>query len=334
MEFQKFPSLEDWTNKKAREGFLARLSHPTVHNGVYLVVQEKVDGANIQLLFQAGRPMRVGRRTAWLKEGDHFFDIWTTLQRYKDDLDHIQAHVDKTAKTWRLYGEIYGPKVQRRIPYGSQSHEPSGRSRICFFDLCIYDQGCTRNQWFVTPQELEDHLCDAGVLHLMVPNLYMIMDAPGLEDLMLYHKTHPFQSKIALGSPAEGVVIRPYNRNLDVNVRGVRQRTMLKYRNPEFREMSNARLPKPDLTPLQQAYLQYFNANRACSVVSKLGPPTKATIGKVYIPELKRDALEDFCKDHPEVTPEGLVLTPEERDKLARTKIPNLFDLFLDHVVE
>ena len=261
MEFQKFPSLEDWTNKKAREGFLARLSHPTVHNGVHLVVQEKVDGANIQLLFQPGRPMRVGRRTAWLKEGDHFFDIWTTLERYKGDLDRIQAHVDKTAKTWRLYGEIYGPKVQRRIPYGGQSHEPtgdgqihqpSGRSRICFFDLCIYDQGYTY-QWFVTPQELEDHLCDAGVLHLMVPNLYMIMDAPGLEDFMLYHKTHPFQSKIALGSPAEGVVIRPYNRNLDVNVRGVLQRTMLKYRNPEFREMSNARLPKPDLTPTGRA---------------------------------------------------------------------------------
>lgn len=320
MEFHKFPSMEDWTNKKARQGFLKVLSAPE-NKDVHLVVQEKVDGANIQLLFQPGQPMRVGRRNAWLQEGDNFFDIWTTLDSYKDSLDRIQAHVDSTNVTWRLYGELYGPKVQRRIPYcEGQSDKPTAQSRICLFDLRINDAP------FVTPADLADHLREAGVHDLMVPPLYLL-NPYALEDHMLYHATNPYYSKIACQQVAEGVIIRPYNKNCDTLVNGVMQRKMLKYRNPQFREMSNARIPKPDMTPLQQSFQQYVNANRACSVVSKLGPPTKATIGKVYIPELKRDALEDFCKDHPSVSSEDV-------EKLKRTKLPGVYALFQDHIVE
>jgi len=125
MDFQKFPSINDWKTGSARHGFLAIVGPDDV-----FVLQEKVDGANIQLLFQPGKPLQVGRRTGWLREGENFFNVWDTLKAYKEDLSRLQAHVDETHETWRLFGEIYGPKIQRRIPYCDES-------RICLFDVTL-----------------------------------------------------------------------------------------------------------------------------------------------------------------------------------------------------
>lgn len=309
-EFAKFPSIEDWRRGKARDGFLKRVAPDDT-----FVVQEKVDGANIQLLFQPGLPMKVGRRNSWLSEGETFFNIWETLECCREEFARIQETVDTIHETWRFYGEIYGPTVQRRIPYPGCE-----KGRICIFDAYMVWCEVNRVPMFLPPDCLESVLEGVLAKHLMVPTITILDGVEALKGYMAEHKTKDIPSVLAPGQTAEGVVIRPYKRGYDRE-----SRVILKYRNRAFFEMENAKKPRPQLAPIQQRYLDYFNANRVCSVVSKLGRPTKAAIGKTFIPELKRDALEDFCKDHPQVT-------PEQTELLKKTKVPNVFNLFLEHM--
>jgi len=308
MEFKKYPSIESYENTKAREAVFDACNEEREEE--LFVVYEKVDGANFQLCFTPHEPLKVGRRNAWIGDDEPFFDFRGALVEYKDDINKLQAWVDgNTGSSLRVYGELFGPKVQSRIPYSKK--------------LCITVFDIVKNDEFMSPRDLEWFLLDLQLGHMMVPRVDFVHGIANMKEYM--KNVGQVQSKIAMGHAAEGVVIRPFHRNYHLKV-GL---AVLKYRNEAFFEIQKN--PKGDRAQFKEldqhvnAFKEYFNANRACSVVSKLGKPKDKPSIAGYIRELQKDALADFMKDHPD-------LSDFDLDKLSKHRVKGCFQLFLPHL--
>lgn len=291
MEFPKYPSIENRHCGKMGRMLAAVPATEPYGAPTRYIVTEKVDGANLQLLFTPGRPMRVGRRNGWLARGDKFFDVWTTLGRYEGDLEILQAAADDAGTSYRVVGELYGRRVLPRINYGAVS-------RICVFD--VYSGG-TR----MAPLAMRDWMRALGLAHLLVPEVAVLEGVAAV----LAFDPEGLRSRLAVDQPCgkavndmEGVVIRPLAANHRDAQGGV---VMMKVKSAAFVEIETARPARGVKTPNPMAdeYRAYFTASRAAGVVSKLGaPPDKASIGKTYIPALRADAQADFAKDHPDLS--------------------------------
>ena len=85
MEFKKYSSIENTYRQKHIDKFDEVL--PGWQEGTTFVAREKLDGANIQLVFTPDGLMKVGKRTSFLNESDSFFDIWNTLNKYSKELN-------------------------------------------------------------------------------------------------------------------------------------------------------------------------------------------------------------------------------------------------------
>ena len=95
MEFKSYPSIENTTHKKTLDYELQH--HPEVRNYKW-ILREKIDGCNIQFLFQPSKLMMVGKRTSFFLLGDSFYDIWSTIERYESELTKIQQYCDSKAR--------------------------------------------------------------------------------------------------------------------------------------------------------------------------------------------------------------------------------------------
>lgn len=308
MEFQKYPSIESYENTKAREAVFGACNEEKEEE--LFVVYEKVDGANFQMCFTPHESLKVGRRNAWIRDDETFFDFRIALDQYKDEINKLQAWVDSpTGTALRVYGELFGPKVQSRIPYSKK--------------LCITIFDIVKNGEFMAPVVLETFLLHLQLGHMMVPHIDFVHGVSNMKEYM--KNIGQVQSKIAVGHEAEGVVIRPFHRNHMLQF-GL---AILKFRNKAFYEIQKT--PKGDRPQFKElnkhvlAFNEYFNANRACSVVSKLGKPKDKQCISKYIQELKKDALADFIKDHPDIT-------DFDMDKLYKHRVKGCFQLFLPHL--
>lgn len=303
MAHVKYFSIENYDNRKARQGFLE-----AIPGDEPVVLYEKIDGANLQLLFRPHETILVGRRNGWIGEGETFFGVRDVLKQYTPELGTLQSYVDSTGRALKVYGELFGPGILDRIYYGP-------KKRIAFFDVRVDDL-------LLAPADMETFLKVRQLGHMIVPGMEIVPNGAALQTFIQNaFGSKGVASKAAPGHTAEGVVVRPFN----ANYRTAHGYAILKLKSPEFVEKENAPKKGPaPVHPLQDAFRAYCNASRVASVVSKLGAPDKANIAKVYIPALKEDALEDFYKDHPE-------LTPEERKIVAKTGKLDVYRMFLAH---
>lgn len=300
MAFRKYPSLLIWDHLKERAAAL----EATGDGEVYLI-QEKIDGANFQMLFQPHTQLCIGRRNGWIKEGETFFGYQQALKTYSDELQRLQEYCDASGCSLRVYGEIYGNTVQKRIPY-------SERLKIAIFDASVDDT-------FLAPVALDRLLGTLKLRHMAVP----VVSFEIASDLHQWLQDNQEKdSLLAPGYTAEGYVVRPYMANYKLDHGYV----ILKHKNRSFLEVQRPVLQDTNLTPLQEEFKGYINANRAVTLVSKLGPPKdKAEIGKKYIRALKEDALADFKRAHPG-------LGAAELAALTKVKLDSPFSLFLEFV--
>jgi Rnl2 family RNA ligase len=310
MEFKKYSEIEN----SYREKFINKVIQycPELTTKQF-VITEKIDGSNLQLVFTPHQEMQVGKRTSFLQKDESFFDVWNTLKQYDHELKIIQNYVNKTGETIRLYGELFGPGIQKRINYGD-------KKRVLFYDMYIGETllaFAAMKAWFLVSK----------IEYMLVPVLDIV---DSLDKALSYN--NEFNSKILNidNNMAEGIVIKPYDEVIRL-LEG--SHFILKKKNENFKEKmegnksENSKVEYSEGTwKLAEEFKQYINENRLAGVFSKNGPITDPKQMGNYIRLLLEDAKNDFFKDH-----EGLTLSKEE-DKMIFNVGKDIVNMLRKHL--
>lgn len=273
--FKKYPKIQHPTNKYLDR---ARTQHPEL-DSVDWVLQEKFDGANIQIFFEPGEEPKIGKRSGFVTPEDNFFNVHEVFERQRELIENFvntcvpQSDVENV----RLYGELIGPGVQNRINYGDEK-------KIVIFDVMIGDD-------FMDPEFLEDVRKEkvAG-RDLVVPAQEVKIRT--LEDF----------NNMEIAEGVEGYVLKPKNVVLD---KGSGDPIMFKIKNEKFLEKENKN-PKPkkqgtmseEAEELRTQFLNLVNDNRLKSVFSKHGEIDSSEQLGDYIKLVMEDAKEDFFQEY------------------------------------
>ena len=278
--FKKYSSIENSYRQKHIEKVLSW--YPEVANMKYSI-REKIDGSNLQLYFEPGAQMKVGKRSKFLDEGENFFEVWDTLNKYIEETSILQNIADTNGCTIRVFGEIYGQGVQKRVKYGEEKY-------YAIFDIEL-------DGALVTQEELETFCGDHKLDHLLVP---LLGYADSLVEALQFNVD--FDSKV-LGienNPSEGVVIKPYDKEI---VLGNGSRFILKKKSDAFSDKMSI---KPGSKKAEEAshviqakavFQGYINENRIKDLFSKHGELEDMSQFGQYIKLTIEDAKEDFLKD-------------------------------------
>jgi len=118
--FLKFPSVgQDWLPMTFADDDFQTAE---------FAVTEKIDGANIQWLFDNDQPWRVGKRTGFVERGEEFFNLWEVAGRYRDFIEQVASYCATRKTCLRMFGELYGSGVLQRIDYRTSG-------AMCFFKI-------------------------------------------------------------------------------------------------------------------------------------------------------------------------------------------------------
>lgn len=270
MDFKKFSGIENHYRQKFIDKMLKH--NPTALEDIW-EAREKLDGANIQLVFFPGKEMVVGKRTSYLSPDENFFDIWNTLKKYSDELNRIQEYVDEYGDPVRLYGEIYGPGINGRIDYGLEKK------------IAIYDSEGHNGK--MEAQNLFQLFMKTLKLNHMLPRLVAEGSLMELLQLDVENKN------------MEGVVIKPWKESYYLND----ERFIVKKKAGAFLDKErNEEEPKRENTSdiaynLNKEFLKYINQNRILDVFAKYGPIQEEKQIGDYIRYVIEDAKSDFLKD-------------------------------------
>jgi Rnl2 family RNA ligase len=168
--------------------------HPNLDNIEY-VAQQKYDGSNIQIEFGTNKAFRLFTRNQELGGNGDFHGLRELLKTsdYSDLIDKIQNWLDNSIhKKINLYGEFYGPGIQKRINYGNIK-------QLKFFDV-LFDEKIQTvfnfKNW-MTQLGLERKLVECLLVDFSLDNLI----TNGLE----------MCTKLVSNNKIEGIVIKPYN---------------------------------------------------------------------------------------------------------------------------
>jgi len=279
MIFKKWPRIENSYQQKFINVFLAEF--PELAEETF-VVTEKLHGSCVQICFEPGKPWKVGKRTAFLAEGEKFFGIHDVLPEYEPIFGRIQEHVNLGTYALRLFGELCGPGIQKGVDYGQ-------RKRIFFFGYMIDDE-------LMPFCAFRDHARFLDFEEYLVPVVGLVGNLrEALElDAEFVSKVNPVE-----GNLCEGIVLQPY-RKAYTNAGG--KRFLLKKKNGRFLEKAKAKkLPSPgdfEVQRLNAEFRLYITENRLQGIFSKYGEIEEPRQIGDYIRLVLGDAKEDFLEEH------------------------------------
>lgn len=282
--FQKYCSITNHYNTKDIVYWFQY--HPELPNLKY-VIQEKIHGSNLQLIFQPEQELRLASRNNLIGYDDSFYTAKTVLDNeWENGFKRIQIYANTENVKVRVYGEIFGPKVQKGVDYGSVR-------KFRIFDIEI------DGEW-LSGQEVERFLLELQIIHLMVPILGY---ADSLEEALAFDVN--FNSTLVEAEKGtnimEGGVIKPYEKV----VRSPEGSTFyIKKKNDEFKEKSAAKPVKdpteghtPEVVAWREVFYQYLNDHRVQAVFSKHGEIQKSSQLGEYIRWVVQDAEETFLTE-------------------------------------
>lgn len=284
MAYVKYTSIENHYQDKYINGLLLNI---VGIEDMLFQITEKFDGSNFQIEITKNS-VRYGKRSTWLAEDESFYD-WQTIVRQTKVMKFIEAaqsYLKNKTDQINIYGEIFGPAIQKRIQYGANKD-------IRFFEMKI-------NGLWKSPKFMEEFMTELNSFELHTPILGIVK---GLEAALEFNteiSTKLFE-KYDKGNydeaqEMEGVVIKPYEEALDYR----NSHVIIKKKNKKFAEKMGATIKErkeTKYTDLQVEFLTYINENRMCSLISKEGEPeSPKDIGK-YIGLLSQDCFNDFAKD-------------------------------------
>jgi hypothetical protein len=290
-----YPSIENHHNERNLNTWLSE--HPKIKT-VPCVAQQKYDGSNLGIQFAEDNSVDFFTRNSKLAENENFNGLREILKRQN------YSFMMNTIKKWKLenseiksinlFGEIYGPGVQRRIDYGTEK-------QIKFFDVYFNGQ-------IQTPSFLKTWFEQLGLLDFLVEYLKIGI----LEELLCSLN----ECKTMVKNEIEGVVIKPLE---EVFFNSEGSSFCLKLKVEGFDDTIKPAVKKEKVVnkPLRNI-ADYITENRIQDVRGK--QPWKSKEDLIY--RVLEDAFNDFKKSLGEVYPVE-DLTPKEKNGLSK-KILNL----------
>lgn len=278
MNLVKWTEIENHYRNKHIEKAVS--FYPELLNERY-VISEKVDGSNFQWALSPDGTVRCASRNNYLDMNGSFqgANIQSLYQAHNYLLSELLSDAMYTGKEIRLYGELFGQGIQKRVDYGPQK-------RLVYFGLMI------DNEWqsFAT---LEYMLGSRGCSDLLVPVLQI---ADGLQEALDFDTEFDSLLNDKQDNLTEGVVIQPYAK---VYLDGNGSPFILKKKNEKFGEKQKTeRIFDMEVMTLNAEFESYITENRLLAVFSKEGRiQSPKEIGK-YIKLLLADAQDDFLKDN------------------------------------
>jgi Rnl2 family RNA ligase len=267
--------IQNWTNK-----------YPELYKTKYILT-EKIDGSNFQIYISKNGEVFFGKRTALLEEDESFFDYKTVIKNNQNVIDSFINYIKDTDYSYiRLYGELFGEGVQKRINY------IEGKD-ILFFDVMIDDN-------FTTQEFMRNLFKDLNIENKLVPVIAYVND---LETALNYvvedvsSKVSTFDSK----NNIEGVVIKPYNK---VFIDGNGDAFYLKRKSEKFKDQMDVKTVKKEVVysdnfnRVFEIYMSYINDNRIADVMGKYGEISNPSQIGDYIKYVIEDVKRDFFKNN------------------------------------
>lgn len=274
--FKKYNSLENSYQAKFISKFVD--NNPELSTQSYIIT-EKLDGANIQVYFEPNTKRRLGKRTSFIGDNDGFFHIETVIPAFEERFENIQKYVNMTGNKVRIFGEIFGEGIQKRVNYGPKT--------FAFFDVEV-------NDILLAPRD-SMHMLEGFNL----PRVPFISFAPNLSEALSINEEFSTQVNPVPNNTSEGLVIRPFNKNYFDHNGNI---FVLKKKSAKFSEKEDKNKPVKVLDTkvfvLNQKFKVYLNENRVLSVFSKSGPMTETKQIGEYIKLVLEDAKEDFLKEN------------------------------------
>ena len=282
MCFVKYPEIENTYRQKFIDKFTTLYPELTE---ISYIITEKIHGSNIQLIFRPHKPLKVASRNKILSEKEDFFGVWDVLEEMKDIICNCQRYVDEEQteeNSFRLFGEICGPKIQKGVYYGEER-------KILFFDAMIGDQLIPPEDFFFF-----QHYLDLPVVPCF-DTVYSLQEAL---DFPTERPSEVVDPKEYPDNTCEGIVIKPYQR---VYFNKVGQVFYLKKKNEKFKERQRVKKKlqegSSEVIQLNLEFRNYITEERVQSIFSKEGVIQKPEeIGR-YIKLVLEDAKKDFEKD-------------------------------------
>ncbi len=297
--FKKYLSIENHYKNKYIDNF--RLNFPNIVNEEF-VVREKIDGSNIQIFFTPHEEHKVGRRTAFLEKDDTFQDIWNVLKKYQSEINKLQTFSNNNNSCVRIYGEIFGNNINKRVNYGKDKY-------ILFFDIEI-------NNILLCQKDFEELMTELDI-NLLCP---LIGKFNSLFEVL--NTDVDFNSKILNinNNISEGIVIKPYNKKFILN----NEIFYIKKKNKHFSEIENKNKNK-DINNINNInnnkyndLINYITDNRIINIFSKYGNiESKSQYGE-YIKYIYNDLIDDYQKDN------SIIFSDKEKNELIKTYSKNI----------
>lgn len=288
MMFKKYPSIENNYQEKWINQFCDKFGNALTQSKY--IITEKIHGANIQLIFVPNDPeYRIASRQQLTDR--NFYNVGEVLD--KMDLSWLHDIANKHESIIRVYGEVFGPGIQKGVNYGNEK-------RLLFFDMRIGEYLCTQERFF-------EYFKDAK--ELTVPVVGMVNS---LAEALAFDTQFNSVLNDIEDNECEGIVIKPFK---DVFHNNAGALFYIKKKNTKFaeKEKRKPRKPRPEwsdeVNTLRELFLAYLNEERLESVFSKEGRITdRKDIGR-YIGYMMKDATDTFKKEE---NLDELELTKEE----------------------
>ena len=277
VDFKKYSSIDNHYQTKTLMRWLAQF--PDLANEEF-VLEEKVDGANIQIYIDPTGEIKVGKRSSFIGEEDNFFGVWDIVKnKYWDRLQILAFTAKSTGESYRLYGEVYGPGVQKRIKYRAEAPD------ILFFDVMINDE-------FISPKDFHERM-----LFAQLPIVPIIKRTSTLNEALAYPRE--FRSWLSDTDDAEGFVIKPWNQNFFL---GCGSRFIYKAKSDAFAEKMDVQVKERKELPANvlaafTEFQGYATDNRLDNVIGNNGPLERPNQIGDYIKLMLEDMKKDFKAD-------------------------------------
>lgn len=241
-------------------------------------IQEKIDGANVSLIFYPYSDVfDIARRKDILKETEKFYNVFEIINRdeYKDLIKEGHRMAIESGEIVTFFGELHGKGIQNRFDYGPDKY-------FKIYDVHIGNLGYFPIYFIYESDVLKKYTVR---LFALIKGLYKALD---------------FTEELFLNDKIEGYVIKPYYAKFDADTSPF----YLKKKIEKMSEKQNVKKKKEpvvyrqEVHDLSEMFSEYINKNRVLSVFSKEGEiEDPKQIGK-YIGLVIEDAKKDFLKEN------------------------------------
>lgn len=244
------------------------------------LIQEKLDGCNIQLEFTPGGELIVYSRSMVLDTPEKRSKLFGLGQFMEEnpEMKHLISTFKLKAfndgKYYRLAGEFFGNSIQKRINYNQNMHDEK-----CFRIFDIFIEGCK-----LPPVAYLKAVEGWNIKELCAPQ--QLLQASSMDDAVmrwqLNHDLEKINSFYSSEHGWEGIVLKNSHQ-------------MVKFKRESFGEIKLKTTKEKKVLDISKNsdILDLVNDNRIASAVSKLGEFDRTRF-KEFLSHIIEDIIEDY----------------------------------------